>query len=96
MEETTQSISCTVNMQWIGQALRQYYKVHGRLPGSLNELIPEYLSEIPACPSAGRDTYSMSYHIEKDLDETAAVLYCSGNQHGEPEMPRYRLRIFKE
>ena len=50
-------------------ALRAYQKEKGRLPDSLNELVPEYLSHLPLDPFDGKP---LRYSKEKK------IVYCVG------------------
>ena len=76
---------CSSNLKNIGTALEMYRKDHGgRFPETLGLLAPHYLREIPACPGAGRDTYSESYRAGL----TDFTLLCQG--HDNPsDFPRY-------
>jgi hypothetical protein len=53
---------CEDNCKKIGTALEMYSTDNsGRYPEKMDYLIPAYLSKIPDCPAAGKDTYSAGY-----------------------------------
>lgn len=54
---TAESAACATNRRTIETAVQQYYAVEGQYPTSLQQLVPEYMQSIPACPSGG--TYSL-------------------------------------
>ena len=68
---------CKSNLKNISIGLEMYEVDHQDLPDNLQALTPDYLTQIPACPAAGRDTYSESF-IKKN---GAYTLHCSGNHH---------------
>jgi len=88
---------CYGNLASISLALDKFAADHdSKYPDQLSELTPDYIQEIPACPSAGFDTYSTSYRImgeSLDFEESGGtnagsrqvkkryIIYCSGNHH---------------
>lgn len=71
---------CQQNLRNIAVALEEYKKEHdGKYPRNLDSLIPEYLKQIPKCPSAEKDTYSSGYEVNGEGD--AFTLYCKGLNH---------------
>jgi len=73
-------LSCKSNMKNIGTALEMYATDHGgHYPESLSELMPDYLSTLPTCIAARKDTYSPSYHMKTSPD--SYEVYCSGENH---------------
>ena len=78
--------ACKSNLKNIATALEMYATDHkGRYPAHMAQLIPDYLKVIPTCPSAGRDTYSVSYFQRRQPD--CFVVYCCGSNHGKSGMP---------
>jgi tetratricopeptide (TPR) repeat protein len=54
-------------------------------PTSLGELVPKYLDALPACPAAGKDTYSNTYESARMPD--AFSVRCGGSAHKEAGAP---------
>jgi hypothetical protein len=83
---------CQSNCKDIATALEMYATdSSGSYPASLEQLVPDYLSQIPSCPEAGRDTYSASYTAKVNPAEFR--FYCAGHQHRNvgvgPDLPAY-------
>ncbi len=58
-------------------------------PQSVQELVPQYLTALPTCPAAGRETYSASYRATIGLPPEMAAQVPDKK----PETwPYYRLR----
>jgi len=57
---------CVNNLEIIGDSLKTYERDHGAYPKRLQQLVPEYLSELPSCPQAGRETYSEGFETRVD------------------------------
>ncbi len=75
---------CKSNLKNTATALEMYATDNdGRYPGELAALTPNYLKNIPNCPSAQEDTYSFSY-LRRGEHFT---LYCSGHNHAEANTP---------
>lgn len=57
-----------------------------KFPADLQELVPDLLSALPACPSAGRSTYAAA-----ETEEEGRVVYCKGHHHPQtqPDYPRF-------
>ncbi|MCL5773285.1 MAG: hypothetical protein M1536_02760 [Firmicutes bacterium] len=73
---------CESNLKNIATALEMYSTDNeGHYPASLKQLVPNYIQKIPACPAAGKDTYSISY--KSSVNPDAFTVYCSGNNHKE-------------
>ncbi len=54
--------NCGTNLEKIGNALNAYGNEHeDNYPDSLEGLVPDYLSQIPECPTAKTDSYSSGY-----------------------------------
>jgi hypothetical protein len=84
--------ACKSNLKNIGTALEMYSTDNGgRFPPALSALAPNYLTQIPSCPTIGRETYSISY--ERHADPDAYTVYCAGFNHGGsglgPDLPAY-------
>ena len=58
---TSNLSKCYANRMQINGAFEIYHCDYGTYPDSLNKLTPDYIKEIPTCPSTGTDTYSQSY-----------------------------------
>jgi hypothetical protein len=72
--------ACIRNVETIESALDAFWENNsGHYPGKLEDLVPEYISEIPTCPEAGRDTYSESYKLVFDC--VAYEFCCKGKNH---------------
>ncbi|MFH0801422.1 MAG: hypothetical protein V2A78_03425 [bacterium] len=89
--------ACQSNLKNMGAALEMYHDDnHNMFPRSLQKLVPpEYLKQIPTCPSAGEDTYSPSYQVSIKAD--AYTVFCMGMNHKksgikEPNYPQYTSR----
>jgi len=76
---------CQSNLKNIGTALEMYKLDKKRYPESLGELAPQYLREIPTCPSAKTDTYSKGY--ETNSRGSAYTVFCSGHHHKDMPLP---------
>lgn len=81
--------SCEANLRNIFTACEMYNVDHnGIYPSKLEDLIPEYLKNLPKCPSAEKMTYV--YNLKNAKDYT---IYCSGENHkdiiGDNEGPRF-------
>ncbi len=87
-----QYTQCQSNLKNLGTALEMYSTDNsGHYPDSLGKLTPDYLRVIPTCASAGKDTYSETYH--STLNPDSYNFYCSGHNHGgvgvSPNYPQY-------
>ncbi len=96
-----QLTACKSNLKNIGTALEMYATDHaGKYPDNIGVLAPDYLFTIPACPSAGRDTYSESYKLDSPQDEDqweVFHLHCAGENHIRvgvpPDFPAYNSML---
>jgi serine/threonine protein kinase len=71
---------CTFNLKEIGADVQRYaYDNQGLYPDSLSQLNPKYMQNIPSCPAAGKDTYTVSYEVS--IDHKFFTIYCSGLNH---------------
>ena len=52
------SAACSANRKMMESAIQVYYNIEGVYPTSLQQLVPEYLESVPACPEGG--TYTIS------------------------------------
>lgn len=72
--------ACKSNLKNLATALEMWASDHqGHYPQRLEQLTPIYIKEIPRCPAAGKDTYSLNYHRFTDPDDFG--LCCSGSYH---------------
>jgi hypothetical protein len=62
-------ISCQDNLRMIDAAIYSYNAEHGVFPESIDELVPNYLKEVPECPYGGY------YYI--DTSQTPPRAVCS-------------------
>ncbi len=77
---------CKRNEVKIGFALEQYATDNeGRYPASLQKIVPKYISCLPTCPVAQKDTYSIEYFHSVSPDTFRLV--CSGHYHSLAELP---------
>jgi len=53
-----EAAACAANRRAISSAVQQYQAVKGQAPTSVQQLVPEFLQSVPACPSGG--TYNLS------------------------------------
>lgn len=77
---------CKNNLKEIATAMEMYSTDwSGRYPGTLTELVPEYIDEIPACPAAGVATYRMELGEDAPQNPSGLRDYfhlrCSGKNH---------------
>ncbi len=84
--------ACKSNLKNIGTALEMYSTDSaGRLPRHLSQLTPNYLKNIPTCPSLGANTYSSGFVSASGPD--AYTVVCSGSNHAgvglSPNFPQY-------
>lgn len=102
--ERRETTACLNNLREIVLALKMYAADHdGLLPPDLRTLAASrHLVTVPACPAAGRDTYSDGYTFVNPGDPLANpsrpgfTVLCSGLNHaaaGLPaDFPRYGSR----
>lgn len=70
---------CRENIYFIFFALCQYAKNNNGFPKKLEDLVPEYLPEIPQCHGGAKDTYSGSYVTNRESN--LFTYYCRGCNH---------------
>ena len=59
--------ACQRSLKVVNQALEAYRGEHqGNYPDRLNQLQPQYLQKLPACPDSGEDTYTPGYQVSPD------------------------------
>ena len=75
-----QVTACRSNLKNLGVALEMYsIDYNARYPDDMAKLVPNYLRNLPTCPSAGVDTYSASYVVSVLPD--AYTVFCLGSNH---------------
>ncbi len=75
-----QVTACKSNLKNIGTALEMYSTdSSGRFPTTLTNLTPNYLKNIPTCPSLGSNTYTAGFTAASNPDSYTVV--CSGSNH---------------
>jgi prepilin-type N-terminal cleavage/methylation domain-containing protein len=52
---------CQDNLRTMDGVISEYDIAHGAWPGDVSQLAPEFLREVPACPTGG--TYSLSADV---------------------------------
>lgn len=97
--QNSQLTACRSNLKNIATAMEMWSTDNaGRYPTSLDQLVPDYLRTIPACPAAGTDTYSASLQTGPDAEGNADhyrdyyLVKCLGHNHPgavEPNYPQY-------
>lgn len=87
-----QCTACKSNLKNIGTALEMYSTDYeGRYPPSMDCLTRKvgnmgpYLTRIPMCPAAQRDTYSSSYQVSSAPD--MYTFWCQGENHRAVRLP---------
>jgi type II secretory pathway pseudopilin PulG len=76
----SQLTQCQGNMKLIGTALDAYrYDNQDRYPQNLKMLCPKYLSAIPTCAAAEKDTYSNLYTTNEN--GSIYTFFCAGSYH---------------
>lgn len=90
--EEAQLVHCKGNLGNLATALEMYSTDWaGSYPDSLDKLTPEYLREIPLCPTEQAGPYRYSLVQEEGYDFPVFQLVCTGKQH--PQLaanhPRY-------
>ena len=87
---------CNENIIQISYAIEAYSNEHRLYPKKLSELMPHYLLEIPTCPAAQADTYSIGYERgtrptiqgqERISSQDTYTVMCSGNHHEGAGLP---------
>ena len=76
---------CYNNVKRLSVQLDVYKKQQGKYPQSLESLVPGYFEGLPACPEAGKDTYSEGYIVSSD--GSTFTLFCRGNHHSDLGIP---------
>jgi hypothetical protein len=78
MRPQGQLTACRSNLRNIGLALEEYACDHGGVyPQTLLQLTPQYLTSVPTCPAAGKDTYSRKFVSSS----SGWTLMCAGCHH---------------
>ena len=94
---------CRDNLVLIAGALKHYGAEHpGLLPDNLQQLVPQYLSELPQCPASGTDSYSKSYFWENrsfgvhQPRKVVFEVFCLGHHHKEAGWSENRPYVSEE
>jgi hypothetical protein len=69
---------CQQNLKDIGKALYGYTSDKGMCPENLEQLMPEYLPQIPKCTKR-KSIYTYRFNAE----DSVFTVYCAGNNHPE-------------
>ena len=76
----TQLAGCQSNLRMTSTALQLYANDNDDYyPEDLEKLKPNYVKELPTCPSAGVITYSAGYDLT--ADKKGYTLHCKGKNH---------------
>lgn len=87
-----QMTACSSNQKNLATGLEMYASDYaGLYPRKLGDVRPDYLRQIPTCPSAKADTYSETYQVSTKPD--SFTFYCRGHHHQKaglgPNLPSY-------
>jgi hypothetical protein len=74
--ETIALAECRRNLHTVAAALENWHRTINAFPGSLEDLVPAFLSSIPECPVS-----SMVYEYRREPD--CAMILCSGHHHAD-------------
>lgn len=82
--------ACELNLKQMGTALQMYAgDAKGAYPTALGGLTPKYLTAIPTCPVAQKDTYTGGYATAGSV----FTVVCAGEYHTSaqvgPNFPQY-------
>ncbi len=81
-----QLTACKSNLKNLATALEAYSVDYGaRYPTALTSLTPNYIKTIPACPTAGKQTYSGSF--VSTIDPDTYLVRCEGVFHASLAIP---------
>jgi hypothetical protein len=79
--------SCQSNLKNLATACEMYKVDHaGAYPPSMTPLTPDYITTIPHCPAAKKDSYSSSYVLAKD--KKSFSMGCHGSYHKAGGLPK--------
>lgn len=82
--------ACRANLRNLATALEMYSTEHqGAYPAQLSELAPQFLAEIPHCPSAGQDTYTPGYQRSEKPSSFRVACQGEWHQQAQPNLPAY-------
>lgn len=70
--------NCTLNLRRIGVALEAFHKDNGKYPGSVLDLVPNYLQALPQCKASSHDTYANTYLVGSN--NGVCQVHCSAAQ----------------
>ncbi len=90
----TQLTGCQANLKNLSTALQLYANDNNDFyPDDLTKLTPNYVRDIPVCPSAQTQTYLEGYEFTPD--QRSYTVYCKGTNHTvmglEENQPSYNL-----
>ncbi len=79
-------LACEQNLRDLSSVVESFALDHqGTPPAKLEDLIPDYLIDVPACPGAGRPTYQISTGyfapFNNEQDPNYYYLNCFGLHH---------------
>lgn len=91
--ESIHLAQCEQNMSTLAQGLENYHKTHGEYPQNQYQLLPDYISKLPTCPSSKRAGYRTDFALTKAGPEgrQSFTITCADNQHhrlAAPTQPR--------
>lgn len=92
-EMHAQVLECNARILAIATAMETHRMKYQRYPTSQYELVPEFLSELPQCPRAGRVTYRTSFTAARPDGSRGYKIECCGTSHSNlflaPNFPAY-------
>lgn len=84
--------ACHSNLKNIGTALEMYSTDwSGHYPRNLQQLVPNYIKELPECPSAGYMSYRADFGLQAPGNNGQFQDYyfmeCAGDHHADDGLP---------
>ncbi|MFP4497678.1 MAG: protein kinase domain-containing protein [Vulcanimicrobiota bacterium] len=77
---------CTQNIDKIVQGLQKFKEIRGKYPEGLQELVPKYLDQLPACPAAGNELVYIESYKSSDSGKDF-IFFCKGEHHESAGIP---------
>lgn len=76
----TQFAGCQGNLKQLSTCVQMYSTENNDYyPDQLAKIKPQYIKDIPCCPSVHKDTYTSGYEVSDDY--RVYTLYCKGSNH---------------
>lgn len=78
--------ACRDNLELLMRSARKYAKDHqGRMPESLQQLVPKYLASLPRCPLSTSDSYSHYTRLGNDPPRLVLICACANHELSPPD-----------